>query len=187
MSGGYVAPTSKVLRGEVGENADGLYTCVSFDPGGTTGWALFQVWMEALRSSDYSILDNVAFWSAGEFTGPEVRQAEQMVELVRHWPGCHVVVEQFVLRQLQVDLAPERLNARFESLLARDVPAKSFILQQPALAKSTITDDTLSRAGLSAALAGKPHAKDAVRHNLTWLRRAKAIYTVESRGGDGKR
>lgn len=187
MTAGFVAPTQRVLRGEIGEHVEGLYTTIAFDPGGTTGWSLTQVWLEALRSPEYRIMDNVHFWTAGEFIGSVASQAEQMVDLVQCWPGSHVVMEKFVLYKLQADLRPVSIIGAYEALVSRDVPGKTMIYQMPALAMETISDDRLKAMGWWGALVGKEHARDAVRHNLTWLRRAKQIHQVESNAPAAKK
>lgn len=173
-------------RSIIGEDADHLYTSIWFDPGGTTGWSLFAVHLEAMRSRDYSIVENVVMWTAGQFKGPETVQAEEMLGLVRAWPGARVGVEQFILRQLNVDLSPVRITSMFEMGLSRDMPGKQYMLQQPALAKTTISDDMLRSLGYWPPLSGMEHARDAVKHNLTWLRRHKEILAVDAAGGAKK-
>jgi hypothetical protein len=159
-----------------------LYTSLSFDPGGVTGWAIFAVYEVAMRSKDYKILDNIVMWSAGEFVGPMPKQVKEMMELADSWPAAKIIVEQFILRKMTMDpnmLDPVRVTAAFEYALdagrKRGEPTRAIILQQPALAMSTVTDERLAAIGYAERLAGQPHAKDAVRHNLTWLRRAKTI------------
>lgn len=167
-------------RSILGEDTQHLYVSAWFDPGGTTGWSLFAVYTEAMRDRDYKILENIAFWTAGQFKGPEVSQAEEMLGLVKAWPGCKFGVEDFHLRQMAVDLAPVRITAMFEMGLARDLPGRSYMKQQPSLAKTTVTDDRLREYGFWPALVGMEHARDAVKHNITWLRRAKEILTIDT-------
>lgn len=159
-----------------------LYTTVSFDPGGTTGWFTIAVHSLAITSKDYKILDNVVTWSAGEFTGSRLSQVRQMLELVDAWPGAKIVVEQFILRQMNMDpmlLEPVAVTAAFqfglEDRRKRRDPERPIIFQQPSLAMTTITDDRLRAIGYYERLSGLPHARDAARHGLTWLRRAKQI------------
>ena len=52
---------------------------------------------------------------------------------------------------------------------------RAIIKQQGSLAMTAITDERLKRMGLYTPLSGKEHARDAVRHNLTWLKRAKKL------------
>lgn len=158
-----------------------LYVCMSFDQGGTTGWSIFGVYMECLRSDDYKILDNIEFWSAGELVGPETNQVEQMLTMAANWPDAHLLLEGFQLRQLTGGsemLSPVRMEAAFRFGLARDAPDRQYIIQLPQLAMETMTDERLQAAGIW--VPGKEHAVDAIRHNLTWLRRAKQIMTVRT-------
>lgn len=164
------------------------YTSIAYDPGGITGWSVFVVHPDAIEDEDYNILDNIIFWSAGQFTGesddreddPEDVMAIQMLDLARAWPRAKVVCEHFVLRKFssgQELLSPVRVTAKFGVLLRMQFPKprRPIIKQQPSLAMSTITDDRLRRMGLYAPLSGQEHARDAVKHNLTWLKRAKQM------------
>lgn len=145
------------------------------------------------EASGYRILDNVVFWSAGQFTGREDDQADEMISLVEAWPDrSPIVVEDFILRQFRQDrtlLSPVRINAKFEYLLRNTGIGKrrgfgpgrgrgrQFILQQPSMAKTTISDERLKaidNGKYYRLTAGRPHARDAIRHVLTFLRREKA-------------
>lgn len=160
-----------------------LYEVVALDPGETTGWAVFGVYMIALRSGEYSILSNIDFWSEGQITGPEDLQAKKMVDLCEAWPAAHRVVEDFVLRKFTQSrslLAPVRITAKFEhGLWLRDPDDCKYILQQPSLAMTAVTDERLKAWGYWNPLVGQEHARDAVRHAITWLRRAKEILKIE--------
>lgn len=169
------------------ETEEDLYASIAFDPGGVTGWSLIAVHRVAMTSRDYKILDNIVMFSADEFVGPMARQVQAMLELVEAWPTAKIIVEQFILRKMTMDpnmLDPVRVTSAFEFGLEdrrkRRDPPRPIILQQPSLAMSTMTDGRLTAIGYAELLAGKPHAKDAVRHNLTWLRRAKAILESHS-------
>lgn len=160
----------------------GMYVCMSFDPGLTTGWAVFGCYMVALRSDKYRILENIDFWSAGEFRGTEREVARQMLSLAAAWPDAHIVCEDFILRQYGAQrelLAPVRITARFDQGLEIAGDERKIILQQPALAMTTVTDDRLKSSGFWNPTSGQPHARDAIRHNITWLRRAKEILKVQ--------
>lgn len=159
-------------------DSDDLYVCTSFDPGGTTGWAVFAVHADAISDTDCRIIDNIEFWSAGQFFGPEKSQAREMHELVDQWPDAHIVIEDFVLRKFSSArelLSPVRLTDRFEGRLDAVGDTRPIIKQPGSLAMSTITDERLKKMGLYNPLVGKEHARDAVRHNLTWLKRAKKL------------
>src|SRR5690554_2440422 len=161
--------------------AEELYTVVAFDPGGITGWALFGVYDRAMRNPHRKILNNIAWWKAGEFTGPENSQVDEMIELVQAWDNAHIVMEDFVLRKFSTDkemLSPVRMYARFDYGMHLYEDKRKIILQPGQLAMETITDarlEALGRLGLYNATKGQPHARDSVRHALTWLRRAKNL------------
>lgn len=149
-----------------------MYQVVAFDPGGTTGWAAFSVWEIAMYDREYAILENIQHWAAGEFSGPLPKQHDEMVLLCEAWEDADVVSEDFILRQFLPGrdvLDPVRLNFALECA----VRPRVVDYQQPSLAMSVITDDRLQAFGYWDALIGKPHARDAVRHALTFLRRRK--------------
>lgn len=159
-------------------DADDLYICTAFDPGGTTGWAVFGVHADAINDPEYRIIDNIEFWSAGQVFGPEASQSREMWELVEAWPDAHIVIEDFVLRKFTSArelLSPVRITARFEERMECMGDKRPIIKQPGALAMSAITDERLKKMGLYNPLVGKEHARDAVRHSLTWLKRAKKL------------
>lgn len=159
-------------------DVEDMYVSAAFDPGGTTGWAVFGVHLDAIIDPECRILDNIEFWSAGQFFGPEKKQAKEMWELVEQWPTAHIVMEDFVLRKFSSArelLSPVRLTARFEGWMDANKDDRPIIKQQGSLAMTHVTDDRLKRMGLYPPLSGLEHARDAVRHNLTWLKRAKKL------------
>ncbi len=205
-----------------------LWTTIWYDPGGTTGWALLSLYPEALTPG-YRILDNVVFWTCGQFVGPSVRQGREMALLAAAWPTAVIGFEDFILRTMRMDrvlLEPVRVTESAIASLAaleqavccgqwakhrctneiklNDYPprtaearvkegklvgAPGYHLQQPSLAMSTMTDERLLDAeqamlrgkgagglggaglGFYSATKGLPHARDAVRHALTFARR----------------
>lgn len=153
------------------------FVTIAFDPGGTTGWALFGVHKAAMRSDDYKILDNILFWSAGHFKGPEDDQVESMTRLAGAWPIASIVIEDFILRKFTMDrelLAPVRITAAFShQLWLQDRGVRYAILQPPSLAMTTITDER--QRSMDLWLPGMPHANDAIKHAVTWLRRKKTM------------
>lgn len=173
-------------------DVDDLYVCIAFDPGGKTGWSIFAVHADAINDPEYRILDNIEFWSMGEFFGPEKEQAREMHELVEQWPTAKIVMEDFVLRKFSTArelLSPVRVCERFCGRMDQAGDERPIIKQQPSLAMTTITDDRLRKMKLYNATIGFEHGRDAVRHNLTWLRRAKKLaeqnmVTNALRGGE---
>jgi hypothetical protein len=169
-----------------------IYSTVWFDPGLTTGWAVFGVYSEAMQDEEYKILENVAFWSAGQYGlhgaggQREDEIADSMTALAEAWPDADVGCEDFILRQFRMDrtlLAPVRITARFEQQLRSTGsgaehrgrgPGRVSLLQQPSMAMTTVTDERLKAWGYWNPLIAQPHARDAVRHAITWLRRRKA-------------
>lgn len=160
-------PLEKAFQGSSGDP-----TVVAFDPGGTTGWALFSVHPEALLCNDVLILDNIQHWACGQITGTEFKQVDDMLELADAWPGAALLCEDFILRRFDMSrsvLAPVRVIAAFRYGIA----PRHVHLQQPQLAKTTMTDDRLRQIGFWQATEGKVHARDAIRHGLTFLKRLK--------------
>lgn len=158
---------------------------LAFDPGGTTGWAVFGVWPDAMADPAQKLLDNLAFWSAGQFTGEEDEQVDQMISLVEAWPEeADIAVEDFILRQFTMArdlLAPVRVTAAFKYALR----PRTFTRQQPSLAMRSVTDERLKAWGFWAPLKGQEHARDAVKHAVTRLRLLKDQFMKESRSAEG--
>lgn len=127
MTDVFVSPNGAVLTPHDTEEyyeedqEDQLYTIIGYDPGGTSGWAVVGIHMEAIEDPEYLIQDNIAFWSIGEITGRnENHHAREMLALARAWPGAKLVGEKFTLRKFSSDddlLSPVRINAKFEYAL----------------------------------------------------------------------
>lgn len=155
------------------DGSDGDPTVIAYDPGGVTGWALFSVHPDAVADPSLKILNNVEYARWGQFTGTEFDQVDQMLDLADAWPGAAIVTEDFILRQFNASralLSPVRLNAAFRYCLGRD---RRVYLQQPSLAKTTITDERLRVMGYWDNTKGEVHARDAIRHNFTFWKRVK--------------
>lgn len=146
-------------------------TVFALDPGGTTGWSIMNVHPEALLYPDTPILSNIEHWASGQIVGPENEQAEEVMDMIDEWPGCTVVMESFVLRQMHVDLAPVRIGEKIDFALWHRRLAS--FKQTPAEAKNTCTDSRLKSWGLYKREGGQEHARDADRHALTFLRKCK--------------
>lgn len=155
------------------------YICLAIDPGGITGWALIGVHPDAMSGDpDIRILDNVEFWVAGQVNGEENAQCDEILELIGHWPSARLVIEDFLLRKqgMQRDLlSPVRIT----SVLEYEVRPRYFIKQQPALAMTTITDDRQKAMGFW--VPGQEHARDGLKHALTFLKRQKDRQVVSAR------
>lgn len=154
---------------------------IALDPGGTTGWSIMQVHPESLIDPQCPILSNIDYWQHGQFTGNENRQAKEAAELIEQWPGAAVVIEDFILRKFLQDrdlLAPVRITARVEYALY--LRGQSFFKQQPSEAKGVATDDRLKAWKLYRSEGAEQHARDADRHAITWLRKAKERSVIRS-------
>lgn len=151
-----------------GDVIEGGYQVLALDPGGTTGWSVFQVHPDAMGPDpSITVLSNVELWTAGEFTGPQDQQVDQILELVEVWSEARLVTEDFKLRAVNAVLDPVEINA----VIAWACRPRYWQRQMAALAMSTVTDERQKAWGFW--VPGKPHARDAVKHAITYLRRSK--------------
>lgn len=154
---------------------------LGLDPGGTTGWSLLVIPKEIDGTDVFShkldkILENIVNWDHGEIVtlGAEDESAYRLSSLIMQRPGIAVVVEDFILRAERKEksrelLSPVRITAKLESYLWR-MQCKMF-LQQPAQAKTTVTDERLRLWGCIPPDGLTDHARDADRHVILFLRR----------------
>ena len=167
------------------EDGDGMWNCVAIDPGGTSGWCALSVHELAMYDPEYAILDNINIWSCGEFIGELGEQVDRIIELCDAWPNAEYVFEDFVLRTQVMSrevLDPVRVAEPVKWWLERgykllgddELGPRSIALQLSSLAMTTVTDSRLKAIGMYLPTVGKPHARDALRHALTWARRRKA-------------
>lgn len=144
------------------------FQVIALDPGGTTGWSLFQVHPLAMEGDpNIPVMNNIEWWTAGEFTGLQDKQIDQIIELVESWPAARLVTEDFHVRQLNVLLDPAEINA----VLRWATRPRYWVKQDGNLAFKTVTDDRQKDWGFW--LPGKEHARDAIKHNITFLKRRK--------------
>ena len=135
-------------------------------------------------------------FEVGQIAGSDRTQGRELARQIGGFNGP-VVIEDFVLRKYTKDrdlLAPVRITARIEQIVellreygyAKEDVAAGRVLpmfkQQPSLAMSTCTDERMRRWGLWTP--GKPHANDALRHAVTFLRRCKAESGLAGRAFD---
>ena len=157
---------------------NGWATVIGIDPGGTTGWAVMCVYPDALADPEVSVLRSIAHWACGQVNGPENEQAQAIVELIAAWPHAAVVNERFTLRTLKMSrelLSPIRIAEKIDFAMWHGMdgilPAGRRLWQQdPSTAMNVATDDRLKAWKLYKP--GEEHARDAVRHCITFLRRA---------------
>jgi hypothetical protein len=160
---------------------------VAFDPGGVTGWAVLSVHPDALRNPRFNVMDNVTHYAFGQFVGSEFAQVDAMIALLDDWPGAAAVTEQFILLQNNTSdslLSPVRINAALRYGLhvatgGNPIKKRRNVLNQlPSLAKTTMTDERLTYGGYLEATRGQPHARDAIRHAFTFMKRVKTQYPL---------
>jgi hypothetical protein len=140
-----------------------LINIFAIDPGTTTGWAY-------AKGAETRGIPAELDLAVGQISGEEYQQSYDLSRLIeRCWP-CAVIIEDFIPRQLNKErwfLSPVRVTNQLGMLLW--LKDRQWLLQQPSLAKSTINDETLKRFDLYSK--GQPHANDATRHLLTYLKR----------------
>lgn len=151
------------------EDTPDMYVAAAFDPGGDTGWCIVGIHPDAmLGDPEIKVLDNIEFWVAGEFTGPENDQVDEMAELISCWPSARLVIEDFILRKASMGrelLSPVRITAALEWAIR----PRYFVKQSSEMAMTTMTDDRQQAMGLW--IPGKEHARDATKHAFTYLKR----------------
>jgi hypothetical protein len=139
---------------------------LSLDPGGTTGYCLFEV----ARDDEQAELIK---------RGQIERGLQGFLDF--HWDVLEdlnidlIVCESFKLREglHGVDLTPTYVIGALEALY----PTTDILYQEPKL-KPLCDDDRLKKLGLH--VPGKPHANDAVRHAVIALRNARHMPTLEA-------
>lgn len=172
-------------------------TVIALDPGGTTGWSIFTVKAETMSTAEEHrkygrVLDHVVKWDHGQVdcgstkgnlgtsrhsgisTDGENAGINELVGLVRAWPGAAIVIEDFILDPARFNtgrdlLSPVRITAALSFLLY--LQRREYFVQNAALAKTTATDARLKAWGYYSSTGGLNHARDADRHALTFLRR----------------
>lgn len=168
-------------------------TVIAVDPGGTTGWSLISVHPECLTDPHAKILDNIFQHQHGQVdcgshrgnlgeslhsgisTDGEFSGVYDLAKFIRSWPVSAVVVEDFILRQSRMDrelLSPVRVTAALGYSMW--LTGRDYHTQTPADAKGTCTDARLKEWNLYDPYGSMVHARDADRHAILFLRRAKA-------------
>jgi hypothetical protein len=85
------------------------------------------------------------------------------------------VTEDFKLRQLNAELSPVEINA----MVLRETRPRYWVKQSASLAMGTVPDERPKLWGFW--VAGQEHARDAVKHNITFLKRRKEAEVVAAR------
>jgi hypothetical protein len=168
-------------------------TVIALDPGGTTGWSLISVHPESLTAPDADWLDNIFFHQHGQVdcgvhrgnlgtslhsgisTDGEFGGVYDLAKFIHQWPSAAIVIEDFVLRQHRMDrelLSPVRITAALGYSLWRK--GRDYHVQSPSDAKRVCSDDRLKQWGMYDPYGSLRHARDADRHAILFLRKAKA-------------
>lgn len=155
---------------------------MAYDPGGTTGWCAssFRLGhLDLLRRNGLTAFLGAEALSltSGQLIGSENVQALDAATMID--AGLErgevdfviILIEDFILRQQRKDrdlLSPVRVTAKL-TLLNELYWQFPVLFQQPSLAKSSLPNSRLKKYKLYQR--GKPHANDAIRHNVTLIRR----------------
>lgn len=169
---------------------------ISIDPGGTTGWSLLVVDPEGISSlpehREHRVLDGVSKWQNGQVdcgstkgnlgtsnhegisTEGENAGINELVGLIRAWPGAAIVIEDFIIDPTRMNtdrdfLSPVRITHALSFMLW--LQKRTYYVQSASLAKATVTDERLRGWGYYNSTGAMQHARDADRHSLTFLKR----------------
>jgi hypothetical protein len=157
------------------------------DPGATTGWCRITVPRKTIYGDAPG---EITEWETGEIKGDEPNQVRDLARLCRQIQsldykiGPAIVCEDFDVSKLvttdaEVLYSPVRIAAMIRMCMAlAAVPSYTpmfgdalLVMQSRGMAKSTATDERLRAWGLWTK--GSDHERDATRHAITALRRAK--------------
>jgi hypothetical protein len=154
---------------------------IGIDPGKTTGWCRLTVPFKSIYGNAQS---EILEWDFGELHKDENAMVDELCLLARttqslaYLTGPGLVCEDWSIDPRFKSTDPESLSpVRIAAALGYAVYLgkagdSKLVLQDRSLAKSTATDDRLRAWGLYEP--GSDHIRDATRHAVTALRRAKA-------------
>jgi hypothetical protein len=153
----------------------------------TTGWCRITVPRLTIFGDQPS---EITEWDTGELMGPEEQQIVELARLCRttqsldYQVGPALICEDFDVTEIvttdaQVLFSPIRLAAMIRMTMhLATIPSYTplfgdarLFMQTRGMAKGTMTDDRLKLAGMYTA--GSDHERDATRHAIMGLRRAK--------------
>jgi hypothetical protein len=153
---------------------------IGLDPGGVSGYCRLTV----PRASIFGDADSeVLEWDYGEFGGLEVEQATDIARYVREtrsldYPTAPAIVTEAwdqdpTFKSTDPEaLSPCRINAMLTLLAFQgQLDGATLTEQSRTIAKSTATDERLKQWGFYTK--GSPHVRDATRHAIVALRRAR--------------
>lgn len=158
-----------------------LIHILGIDPGGTTGFALLTVSRQAVFGDQPGAITEFDY---GEITGDENEQVlaiarkSREIQNLDYQVGPAIIIEDFDVDKVrttdaEVLFSPVRIAAKMGMVryMGKLFGDATLTLQSRAMAKSTATDERLKTWGLYDAHSGD-HARDAMRHAVTALRRA---------------
>ena len=153
---------------------------VGIDPGGTTGWCILTIPTKSIFGNESGAILN---WETGEWFGDENKQTDAICEFARtrqslaYKVGPALVVEKWdhdpsFNNTDEEPYSPLRIGAKlgYAQHLGK-IGDATLSWQGRTQAKSTATDARLREWGLYTR--GSDHERDATRHAITALRRAK--------------
>jgi hypothetical protein len=167
-------------------------TVIGVDPGVTTGWAAITVPTDTIFGDAPG---EIVSHRWGMLEGPESAQAKAFCRIAKRYIWPTMAMEDFDARKPQHTshdspyLAPVRVAAVIKFCIQTGMAGAVCGLewQMPGIAMDTATDERLKTWGLYTP--GKDHPKDATRHAITLIRRAKADAKLRNRifhwPGDG--
>lgn len=137
---------------------------IALDPGGTTGWAL---WRGAMFMESGQI-------DCGRTMETQLVGVRKLVAMFMEYEMKFAVIEDFLLRGTpgttdRVGLAPVHVTCLLVGMLDGLGRTTHTALQLASVAKPVMTDARLKKKGM---YVKGPHARDAVRHGLMYMRRA---------------
>lgn len=182
--------SARVNRSRMMAQEPNEYHLVTFDPGGTTGWAHFSIDYRAFSRPRNKILRYLKGWKCGEFSGSEHEQLERACRLMKaaKWGPmpfvnrADFVSEDFDLVQTTGGknlLSPVRINTVL-GWEAHKLGAE-LILQRRAM-RTNVTPERLKLFGFDSPFSTRGwtttgKGKDAfaaMQHAIVWLKRIKA-------------
>lgn len=159
---------------------------IGIDPGVTTGWARLTIPREAIFGDEPS---QIVDWKTGTWRGRISDQVWEACRFARETQslaykiGPALVVEDFDFGRPLTDpevYTPVYFAQQLKFCAERTALLNDshILMQKRATAKSTMTDDRLQAIGVWVARGQQDHERDALRHALTALRRAKKSLKV---------
>lgn len=161
------------------------------DPGVTTGWAVGSFSFGSIFGNEtlFPLGEGCKSIDYGQIQGDENGQADKAIDIAINFDVDVVVIEDFELRKLLKSrelLSPVRIGHKISYGLHRMHASGSRVerpirieWQLPALAMTTATDDRLKIWNIHHR--GQQHARDGVRHVVTFARRAKSEREIRER------